>query len=100
VFACNQCRRVYSLRMDELEPIPTPWGVGPYNPEAPTRVFQVPIECDDLGCSTQLLVHVELKSSTTDEQMVEEIKTWRYLGVKCPKGHDYPDTPWDKGLVG
>lgn len=94
VFACNKCRRVYSVNADELESRPTGLGVAPDNPEAPTRVFQVPTGCDDLGCSAQLLVHVALKSNTTAEQVLEQIKTWRYFGVKCPKGHDFPDREW------
>jgi hypothetical protein len=98
VFACNQCRRVYSLRTDELEPRPTPWGVAPYNPEAPTRVFQVPIECDELGCSAQLLVHVELKSNTTVEQLKEARATWRWAegDLACPRcGQVLPWPQWE-----
>jgi hypothetical protein len=95
VFACNECRRVYSVNKDELEQRPTPWGVEPYNPEAPTRVFQVPIECGDLGCLPQLLVHVTLKSNTTVEELLEEKLKWRWADLKCPKGHEIPWPQWE-----
>jgi hypothetical protein len=94
VFACNECRRVYSVNKDELEQRPTGMGVGPYNPEAPTTVFQMPIECDDSDCSAQLLVHVWRNSNTTAEQMLEQRKTWLFVGVKCPEGHDFPKQEW------
>ncbi len=94
VFVCNECTRVYRVKADELEPLPIGLGVAPHNPEAPTRVFQVPIECDELDCSAQLLVHVALSSNTTDEQLLEQRKSWRYVDVKCPQGHDFPDREW------
>ena len=93
-FACNECRRVYSVNADELQSLPTGSGVGPYNPNSPIRVFQVPIECDALDCSAQLLVHVVLKSNTTAEQLLEQTRTWRYVDVKCPGGHEYPHPQW------
>jgi hypothetical protein len=96
VFACNECRRVYSQRTDELEPRPTPWGVGPYNPAAPMRVFQVPIGCDDLNCGAQLLVHAAMKSDTTVEQLIEAKAAWRWAegDLKCPEGHVLPWPQW------
>lgn len=93
VFACNECRRVYSVNKNELEQRPTGMGVGPYNPEAPTTVFQVPIECDNLDCSAQLLVHAWLNSNTTAEQIEEAKLGWTVVGIKCAD-HDFKWPPY------
>ena len=54
-------------------------------------VFQVPIECDDVDCSAQLLVHVWLNSNTTDEQVLEQriknVSDALSLAKKIPNGH-------------
>ena len=88
--------RVYSVNKDELEQRPTAWGVGPYNPQAPMRVFQVPIECDELGCGAQLLIHAALKSNTAVEQLIEQRANWRWVegDLKCPRGHVQPWPQW------
>jgi len=57
-------------------------------------VFQVPIECDDVDCSAQLLVHVWLNSNTTDEQVLEQRMAWLFVGVTCPEGHAFPEQEW------
>jgi hypothetical protein len=98
LFACSPCRRVYSVNKDELEQRPTAMGVGPYAPGTPMTVFRVPILCDELDCSPQLLVHVELKSNTNIEQLRKERLSWQWAGgdLKCPRGHDipYPQREW------
>jgi len=57
-------------------------------------VFQVPIECDDVDCSAQLLVHVWLNSNTTDEQVLEQRMAWLFVGVTCPEGDAFPEQEW------
>lgn len=93
VFACNECRQVYSVNKDELEQRPTGTGVGPYNPEAPTTVFQVPIECDGLDCSAQLLVHAWLKSNTSAEERERISSAWTVAGISCPD-HEFQWPPY------
>jgi hypothetical protein len=93
--ACPKCRRVYTFHTGEMVPIPTPWGVGPYNPEAPMTVFRVPIECDVLNCKAQLLVHTLLKSHTTDAQVEEATMHWNTSELLCPAGgHSFQWPPF------
>jgi hypothetical protein len=101
VFACNECKRVYCLRTDELEARSTPWGVGPENPGARVHVFQVPIPCDDLDCVAQLVVLAALKSDTTVEQLIEQRSTWRWAegDLKCPWGHVLPWPQWERASL-
>ena len=68
-------------------------GVGPHAPEAPTTVFQVPIECDELNCDSRLPVHVELKSSTSSEEIERLIDSWEVVGVECAD-HDFQWPPY------
>jgi hypothetical protein len=97
LFACRPCTRVYSVNKDELEQRPTAMGVGPSAPEAPTTVFRVPIACDEQECWPQLLVHVELRSNTSREQLKVERLTWRWAddNLRCSRGHDIPYPQWE-----
>lgn len=72
----------------------TPWGVGPYNPEAPMAVFRVPIECDKLDCRSRLLVHGLLRSDTTASELEALKRSWSLGGLACPEGHPFPHPPF------
>ena len=93
VVACSECKRVFEAH--QLKPEQTLWGLAPFYPEAPMRVFQVPIRCDELNCEARVLVHVMLKSNTTDEELRKEIASWLCMeGVTCEAGHPQPLLPW------
>jgi hypothetical protein len=95
VVACKECKRVFMA--DQLKSETTLWGLAPYNPEAPMRVFRVPIECDELNCSARLLVHVMLRSDTTDAELEKEKVGWRWAegDLTCDLGHILPWPPWE-----
>jgi hypothetical protein len=94
--ACPKCKRLYSFGTDYLVSLPTPQGFGPYNPEAPIRVFRVFMKCDELNCEARLLVLVMLNASTTDEQLRKEMATWNWSDsyLRCDFGHPQPYPPW------
>jgi hypothetical protein len=77
IVACSACRLVSSFLPRDLEEIETEMGVAPYNPDAPMRVFPVPIECDDLGCKFQVVALVVLSANTSPAELQEEKKKWR-----------------------
>ena len=95
VVACNECKRVFWA--DQLKSEQSFWGVGPYVRDAPMRIFQVTIPCDDLGCSAHLVAHVVLKSNTTDAELEEEKANWILRGMSCPEGHEFPWPPYREG---
>ena len=84
--ACTKCKRVYKFDTAYFLPEPTTMGIGPYSPEAPMTVFQVPIECDALNCKARLLVHALLKSGTTDAGIEEATMWWSTSELFCPSG--------------
>jgi hypothetical protein len=88
--ACNVCKRVYKFEANELVHRRTVKGVGPYDPAAPTCVFQVRVGCDGVKCDTLPLVFVELSSNTTDEQLQAEKAKWRWVDLACASGHPIP----------
>jgi hypothetical protein len=90
VVACTRCKRVYRFDTGYLQSRSTATGIGPYNPQAPMRVFQVPIECGWVGCSAQLVVHVMLKSSTTAAELEKERATWICSEIEVPRGASVP----------
>jgi hypothetical protein len=94
VVACSQCKRVFEV--DQLRSEETLLGFAPANPEAPMRVSQVPIECDRLDCSAQLVVHIMLKSNTTAAELENEKATWRWDEgeLTCHRGHVQPYPPY------
>jgi hypothetical protein len=93
VFACNDCRRVYSVNKGELVERPTMMGVGPNAPGAPTTVFQVPIECDSVSCESRLLVHAALKSNTTAAEIADTTHGWTVVEIRC-SDHDFQWPPF------
>ena len=90
VVACVRCKRVYRFDTGYLQSRSTASGVGPYNPQAPMRVFQVPIACGWEGCSAQLVVHVMLNSNTTVAEIEKEKAAWIFSELRCPEGHPFP----------
>jgi len=98
IVACIECKCVAEFEIDDLQSYPTPQGYGPYNPDAPTRVFQVPIKCDDLHCDSQRLTHVVLNANTSDEELLVEQKKWRWKegDLTCERsGHVIPYPRWE-----
>ena len=67
--------------------MPTPMGVGPYNPEAPMHVFRVPFECDGADCPTRLSALAVRSRNTKREAVIAESPEWKWEDLKCPKGH-------------
>lgn len=93
LIACLRCKRVYNFDTSYLVSKPSPWGIGPYNPDAPMSVFPIPIECDWVGCKAHLVVHVVLKSDTSNaelESRKQDLLNWTFLDATCPDGHEYP----------
>jgi hypothetical protein len=86
VVACTKCKRVYRFDTGYLKSFPLPMGIGPDNPQAPMSVFRVPIECDDLNCSAQIVVHIMLRSSTTAAELEDVQMSWTTSEMFCPSG--------------
>jgi len=97
VVACKKCKRVYNFDTDYLASIPTTQGLAPYYPDAPTRVFRVPISCDESNCAARPLVHVEMSASTSAEQLRQERLSWRWSQgeLRCREGHAIPWPQWE-----
>jgi hypothetical protein len=96
--ACIQCKRVYSAAGLPVESILTEYGVSPYDPEAPMRVFRVFLECDEIGCNSPLRVIAVRKSDTTVEALEKEKRTtWTWRELKCPSDHPISWPQWHDG---
>jgi len=93
-FLCTVCNRVVEIPAEGLEPHPSIDGLWPDHEDAPLRVFEVPIECDALGCEAQALVFVTRNHETTDEALKQESRQWILADLKCPLGHRFPWPPW------
>jgi len=94
--ACPKCKRVYKFDTGYMLALDTPSGVAPYSPEAPMRVFRVPMKCDELNCEARLVIHAMLNASTTDEQLRKEMAAWNWSEsyLRCEFGHPQPYPPW------
>ncbi len=91
IVACTKCKRVYRFDIGYMLSLPTPRGVAPYVPEAPTCVFRVPILCEKADCLARPVIVVEMSANTTAEQLQEEKTKWSPIGVLwCNHGHDIP----------
>ena len=98
VVACSHCKRVLEFDSDTLVRYPTGEGFAPYNPDAPMKVFRVPLKCDELNCEAQLLVHVVLPTNTTAAALEKEKASWKLAGLECPEcGHEFPWPPYHEG---
>src|SRR2546423_14108524 len=97
LLACPKCKRVYTFDTDCLVSLPTPWGIGPYNPEAPTRVFHVPVSCAQLDCGARPRITVQMKSNTSAEELRQERLSWRWSedDLRCSVGHAIPWPQWE-----
>lgn len=89
--ACMSCKRVYRFDTGYLLSLSTPAGVGPENPEAPTTVFRVPIECAEPNCKARATVFVTMSTTTSAVRLDQEKATWRWEHLTCPTGHVIPD---------
>jgi len=90
VVACMRCKRVYRFDTGYLQSRSTTSGVGPYNPLAPMRIFEVPIACGWVGCSAQLVVHAMLSSSTTAAETRKRKGDLDILGIAMPRRASVP----------
>jgi uncharacterized Zn-finger protein len=90
VVACTRCKRVYRFDTGYMLSLPTREGLAPYAPDAPTRVFRVPIQCAVEGCLTPAVIHVTLNSNTTAEQLQAVIDAWWWDILRCPSGDAIP----------
>lgn len=92
--ACVECKRVYIYDLREAESILADMLLSPYDRDAPMRVFEVPLRCDELGCSTPLPVIAVRKTDTSSESLENEVAKWRWSDLKCPEGHPIPWPEW------
>lgn len=94
--ACTVCKRVSRFRPAEFRAIGSQEGVAPDIPDAPIRVFRVPIECDELDCRSQAVVLVALSATTTRAELEEEKNSWRWKHgeLVCEAGHPQPYPRW------
>lgn len=86
--AC-ECKQVYSVETDELKSSPTPYALGPQDPDAPMRIFRLSVPCSRKDCRAPLEVIAVRKSDTGAEKLKEESTTWSWEGVTCPSGHPF-----------
>lgn len=95
VIACTKCKRLYRFGIGDLIPQPTTKGLAPDNPDSPTCVFRVPIECDELNCDTRVEVSVALSATTTVAELEEEKMIWNSSGsgLMC-SGHEFQWPPY------
>jgi hypothetical protein len=92
--ACIRCKRVYRVADLLMESIPATQGLAPYDPEAPMRVFLVPLGCDELGCEAQRIVIAVRRHDTGPPELGGEAATWVWADLKCPEGHEIPWPQW------
>lgn len=52
------------------------------------------IECVAERCGILLPLFAVWTPSTTEEERLAEISTWRWENLKCPKGHSIPKPDW------
>lgn len=83
--ACSECKWVYSVETKNLVEAQSLWGLEPYNPGAPMRLFPVSLPCDEAGCGTQLPVIAVRKSNTSAAALQAEIANWHTEGLRCPQ---------------
>lgn len=91
IVACSACKLVSKFLPNQLQEIDTEMGVAPYNPEAPMRVFRVPIECDEIDCRAQGEVLVTLSATTTAVELAKEMVSWWWKDLTCLSEHPIPD---------
>jgi hypothetical protein len=92
--ACSRCMYVGGFSEQELEPHPSIDVLSPYHEDAPQRVFEIPIECDALGCKAQATIIAVRSFDTSGEAVQKESKQWILADLKCPNGHRFPWPPW------
>lgn len=92
--ACAECRRVYRYDSTQLLSRPESIGVKPYDPDAPIRVFQIPLECDEPNCEVPLEVLAVRSGDIFHEDVEKESHLWRGDGLKCPMGHEISLPGW------
>ena len=86
-FLCTVCNRVVEIPPDGLISYPSIDGLWPDSEDAPLRVFEVPIECDVLGCEAQATVFVTRNCETTNEALRQESSQWILADLRCLSGH-------------
>jgi hypothetical protein len=91
--ACSRCKLVYSFEVQTLESRPSIDGLSPYHPDAPLHAFEIPMECDDIGCETPLPVVAVRKSATSAADLEKERSDWHWKDLKCPSGHAISGPP-------
>lgn len=91
---CTQCNRVVEIQEDAIETREASYGLYPNPEEAPLRVFEIPIECDELDCAAQAIVLVPWTTNTSGEELRQKSKSWILSDLRCPDGHRFPWPPW------
>lgn len=93
-FLCSVCNRAAAIPEQGLKPLPSSEGLFPYHEDAPIRVFEVPIECDELNCKAQATLFVVRSRETSDAAVREESEKWILDDMRCPAGHRLSWPPW------
>jgi len=84
---CRKCNRIYSFGTLFLVPMSEDLVGDHQDPDYPTRVFQVSIECAEPDCGTRITVFATLSADTTAAQIEEQKMTWEsWPGLPCPSG--------------
>ena len=88
--SCGECGFVCTYVLPK-DPLPTGTeDTVEYQQQRPVLGFERELRCAQLDCRAPLRVTAPRKSAMTPEEQEEDVSTWEWDELRCPKGHPIP----------